>query len=355
MSNQEKLDLDGIIKINNNFLHKKGLCGLTNLGNTCFMNSMIQCLNNTYPLIIYFLSNEYKEDLNYEKPESKIAIMWNQLSRALWYRHAVCTPDNFLNIIQENASRKGYGQFTGFEQNDSQEFLQFFLECLHTALSGERDMNITGEIKSPLDKLHLESCKSFKNYFENEYSQIVKIFYGQFYSRIITHNLNSGKREISENFEPFSTLSLEIPEVGGDDGDNLYDCLDKFTSNEELETKDSHLNKFKECMFWSLPEILIIFFKRFDNLGNKINTVIDFPVDNLSMHKYIKGYPKEREKIYELYAVSNHTGGTMGGHYFSYVRNKDNNWYKFNDNIVSSMSVDEVVSSFAYCLFYKKK
>jgi ubiquitin C-terminal hydrolase len=354
MANEEKLDLDKKININNDFLYKKGLCGLTNLGNTCFMNSIIQCLNNTIPLLTYFMSNEYKDDINMEKPEAEIAIIWSQLSRALWFRNAVCTPDNFLRIIQENAMIKGYGHFTGFEQNDSQEFLQFFLESLHTALSGERDMNITGEIKSPLDKLHLDACKSFKNYFENEYSEIINIFYGQYYSRITTHNINTGKREISENFEPFSTLSLEIPNL--EDSDlNIYNCLDNFSKNEELDTDNKNINKFKECLFWSLPDILIILFKRFDNSGNKINTCINFPIKDLSFQNYIKGYPKEREKKYDLYAVSNHSGNTMGGHYFSYVKNKDNNWYKYNDNIVSSMSEEEVVSSFAYCLFYAKK
>ena len=89
-------------------------------------------------------------------------------------------------------------------------------------------------------------------------------------------------------------------------------------------------------------------------MGNKIDRLIDFPLDNLDMSKYVLGYNKNKYK-YELYGVSNHMGGTNGGHYIAYIRNHDNNWYKFNDNIVSTLHNSKVVSPLAYCLFYRLK
>jgi malate synthase len=76
-----------------------------------------------------------------------------------------------------------------------------------------------------------------------------------------------------------------------------------------------------------------------------------FPLENLDMSPYIKGYEKDKYK-YNLYAVSNHSGGMGGGHYWSYIKNIDNNWYKFNDNVVSTITKENVVSETAYCLFY---
>ena len=110
----------------------------------------------------------------------------------------------------------------------------------------------------------------------------------------------------------------------------------------------------KKVNFWKLPKSLIIFFKRYDNQGSKLENFINFPLQNLDMSKYVVGYDREQYK-YDLYGVSNHVGNTMGGHYFAFVKNNDDKWYKFNDNIVTTLHIDKVITNMAYCLFYKLK
>jgi ubiquitin C-terminal hydrolase len=71
--------------------------------------------------------------------------------------------------------------------------------------------------------------------------------------------------------------------------------------------------------------------------------------------KNVIGY-KKNSYIYELYGVCNHSGGPLGGHYTSYVKNANEKWYHFNDQSVSEMkSIDSIISTKAYCLFYRKK
>ena len=65
------------------------------------------------------------------------------MSRNL-HKNAVFTPVGFLKCIQKLAVSKGYGEFTGYRQNDSQEFLQFFLECAHNGICKEVNMTIKG-------------------------------------------------------------------------------------------------------------------------------------------------------------------------------------------------------------------
>jgi hypothetical protein len=105
---------------------------------------------------------------------------------------------------------------------------------------------------------------------------------------------------------------------------------------------------------WNFPEILIISINRFTNQGQKRNDPVEYPVDNLDLSKYCIGYNKYKSK-FDLFGICNHTGGMNFGHYFSYCKYKDGNWYEFNDSNVKKISEAKLVTNSAYCLFYKKK
>ncbi|GAB6033494.1 Ubiquitin carboxyl-terminal hydrolase 15 [Chamberlinius hualienensis] len=146
----------------------------------------------------------------------------------------------------------------------------------------------------------------------------------------------------------------------------LNECLELFTTTEKLSADDSwycpsckkHQQATKKFDLWSLPKVLILSFKRFSYnryLRDKIDTLVEFPVKNLDMQKYV--IKKDHGPVvYDLVAVSNHYGGMGGGHYTAYAKNKcDQNWYYFDDNSVSAASDDLVVSKAAYVLFYVRK
>jgi ubiquitin C-terminal hydrolase len=111
----------------------------------------------------------------------------------------------------------------------------------------------------------------------------------------------------------------------------------------------------KEIQFWNLPNVLIISLKRFSNGIEKLNHLVDFPLENLDLSKYVIGY-KNKSFVYDLFGICNHCGTIMGGHYTSFVRNADNLWLHYNDSSVEKIeNVTSIISPMAYCLFYRKK
>lgn len=89
----------------------------------------------------------------------------------------------------------------------------------------------------------------------------------------------------------------------------------------------------------------------------KITDLVTFPVHDLDLTSYVKGpIHAEAPPIYDLYAVSEHSGGLGGGHYTAKCCNFiDNCWYDFNDSSVTPTTAEKSVSPQAYVLFYKRK
>lgn len=335
----------------------KGLNGLANLGNTCFLNSCLQILSHTYELNRFLDLKTYKNRLN-KKPDSALLLEWDNLRQILWTENNVVNPIRFVKILHKVAEIKGYDDFTGWNQNDVSELLIFLIDCFHNALSREVDMVITGKPQNEKDVMALKCYETTKQMYSKDYSEIWNLFYGFQISHIIS--VNSGET-LSSKPEPYFILNLPIPD--NNKSSTLLDCFDLYVRGEILEGDNAYLNEKtgnkeavrKYISFWSLPNILVIDIKRFATNNRKLQQLVTFPLENLDLSSYVTGY-NNNSYIYDLYGVCNHSGGLMGGHYTSFVKNSNGKWYHFNDTSVSEVGINEqIITPKAYCFFYRKK
>lgn len=333
----------------------KGLTGLTNLGNTCFINSCMQILSHTYELNDLLKDGVFKKRLN-NNYDSALLVEWDNLRDLMWKDNCIISPGKFIQTIQKLAQMKKNTQFTGFHQNDLPEFLLFVVDCFHTALRREVEMNIIGTPQNPIDDLALECYKTIQKMYSKDYSEIWNLFYGLHVSQI--ESLENGK-VLSKTPEPFFMINLQIPDFLKEP--TLIDCFDDYVKGESLEGDNAWYNEItmkkqnvrKTIKYWSLPKVLVIDLKRFSVSGKKNQKLVSFPIEHLDLTNYVIGYKKNSYK-YELYGVANHSGGTSGGHYFAYIKTANNQWYSFNDTSVSKIdNLNQIVSPKAYCLFYR--
>jgi ubiquitin C-terminal hydrolase len=330
----------------------KGLSGLANLGNTCYINSFIQVLSHTYELNDFLDSEEF--DNRIDKDKGTMLIEWNNLRKLLWKENCGIAPWGFLKTIQKIAKEKDREIFTGYMQNDLPEFILFILDCFHIGLEREVIMSINGEIKNDNDKLAKDCYSIIIDMYKKEYSEILYLFYGI----SVTQISNMENTVLVNKPEPYSIISLSIPKKDC----NIYECFDRYCENELICGENAWFNEKtnkkedvnKKTLFWSFPDILIIDLKRFTNNNKKINYLVDYPIYNLMLEKYVIGY-KKNSYVYDLYGICNHSGMTNGGHYFAYVKNANGKWYIFNDTVVKEINVNDLITNKAYSLFYRKK
>lgn len=144
---------------------------------------------------------------------------------------------------------------------------------------------------------------------------------------------------------------------------SIYDCFKNFVKLEKLEENNEwycpeckKLQKAtKKMEIYKSPHILIVHLKRFKN-NSKIDTVVDFPINGLNVSNYVMSNEEGVPLIYDLFAIANHYGSMGFGHYISYAKNPyDNKWYEFDDSHVSRKSENDLITSSAYVLFYRRR
>uniref|UniRef100_A0A8C3EIH1 Ubiquitin carboxyl-terminal hydrolase 8 n=1 Tax=Corvus moneduloides TaxID=1196302 RepID=A0A8C3EIH1_CORMO len=329
------------------------LTGLRNLGNTCYMNSILQCLCNAPHLAEYFNRNLYQADINRSNflgHKGEVAEEFGVIMKALWAgQYKYISPKDFKITIG-----KINDQFAGYSQQDSQELLLFLMDGLHEDLNkADNRKRYKEENNDHLDDSSAAEIAWHKHKQLNE-SIIVALFQGQFKSTV--QCLTCHKR--SRTFEAFMYLSLPL---ASSSKCTLQECLRLFSKEEKLTDNNrfycSHCktrrDSSKKIEIWKLPPVLLVHLKRFSYDGRwkqKLQTSVDFPLETLDLSQYVIG-PKTSLKRYNLF--SNHYGGLDGGHYTAYCKNASKQrWFKFDDHEVSEISASSVKSSAAYILFY---
>jgi ubiquitin carboxyl-terminal hydrolase 8 len=215
-------------------------------------------------------------------------------------------------------------------------------------------MSISGNAEDETDNLALKCFNMIQLTYSKDYSEIWNLFYGVNVSELTRVDNN---KIISQNPEPFFMVDLPIPP--DNKSPSLIDCFNYYVEGEIIENflheeTNEKISIKKRILFWSFPNILAIDLKRFNNRFQKNQIYVSFPLDNLDLSPYVIGYKKSNYK-YELYGVCNHSGGVMGGHYTSYVKNANGKWYHFNDTSVTEVGLNEsIISPKAYVLFYRK-
>lgn len=408
-----------------------GLSGLKNIGNTCYMNSILQCLMNLMVFAAYIRSGDYEKRLYQNKKteittqrkrqktsaQNKVEVLRKDIiaeaentithilsltMQAAFKENVEVEPRSFKKIIGEKCP-----MFAGYDQNDAQELLNFILDQVHEDTKADvilqfmevplgvidmqnkrkecesklRNKNLTeleticikqDYIKYLMDHKDnstvLESYLYWKKYLRNnKQSVITDLFTGMFYSKITCDRCCT----TSDSFEPFNMLSVQVKEHGETTVD---ECLKAFCEEEKLTginqyscpTCKSKQDASKKLSVWEAPEYLIIHLKRFkkDYGGvvpriSKITSTVTFPLEGLTLDQCYSEIHK-KDYVYDLTAISEHSGSTGFGHYVAHCKNAVNGrWYEFNDSRVFHVPNDdiekEIISKNAYILFYSRR
>ncbi|KAL5842060.1 hypothetical protein ACOSQ3_012663 [Xanthoceras sorbifolium] len=301
--------------------------GLENLGNTCFLNSVLQCLTYTEPLAAYLQSGKHQNSCHIAGFCALCAIQ-KHVSRALQAPGRILAPkDLVLNLrcISRN--------FRISRQEDAHEYMVNLLESMHKCCLPS---GVPSESPGAYDK-----------------SLVHKIFGGRLRSQVKCMQCSY----CSNKFDPFLDLSLEIAKA-----DSVYKALTNFTAAELLDGGEKQyqcqrckqkVRALKQLTVHKAPYVLTVHLKRFraHDPGQKIDKKVQFG-STLDMKPFVSG-SYEGDLKYTLYGVLVHHGwSTHSGHYYCFVRTSSGMWYSLDDNRVVQVNERSVLEQKAYMLFY---
>ncbi|XP_027606178.2 ubiquitin carboxyl-terminal hydrolase 42-like [Pipra filicauda] len=299
--------------------------GLRNVGNTCFLNAVLQCLTYTPPLANYLLSRQHSQACR-QQGFCMMCIMEAHVNKVL---HSVSA---ILPLAVLRAFRFIGEHFQLGREEDAHDFLCCTVNAMQRAcLSASNDLDISSQSTTIVHQ----------------------IFGGFLRSRVICFSCKA----ISDSYEAFLDVPLDIKAAS-----SLPAALEDFVTPEHLDGEncfqcskcEKNVAATKRFTVHCAPKVLTVCLKRFDCFtGGKISKVVEYP-EYLDLRPYMSQADGE-PLLYSLYAVLVHSGVSChGGHYFCYTKASNGLWYRMDDESVQLRSIDTVLRQQAYLLFYAR-
>eukprot|EP00668_Euglena_longa_P040992 GGOE01053946.1.p1 GENE.GGOE01053946.1~~GGOE01053946.1.p1 ORF type:complete len:944 (-),score=166.87 GGOE01053946.1:588-3077(-) len=329
---------------------------MNNLGNTCFMNSVLQTLTYIPPLRNFIATICKEHGQRYQDVQGFDPL--NTLRRLfldVCSGQRVISPDYVFRNLKRLAK-----SFRPGRQEDAQEFALYMLEACHDALlraAGGKVDTRTAETTA----IH----QIFGGYLRSQ----VQWSKEDELRRLRTKSAGSRTEmapsvgNTSDTYDPFLILSIEIK------GDSIEKCLQHFTRPEILDSRNMYktpsgvyVTASKRFTIFQPPRVLTLHLKRFNAMRGfvrgmdfgKINQMVAYP-ETLSLAPYCSK-PSKGGHTYLLIGVVVHEGASVhSGHYYSYVRAANAAWYCCDDAHVRQVGLQEVLRQRAYMLVYIRK
>ncbi|XP_026181440.1 ubiquitin carboxyl-terminal hydrolase 36 isoform X2 [Mastacembelus armatus] len=298
--------------------------GLHNLGNTCFLNSTVQCLTYTPPLANYLLSKEHGRACH-QSGFCMICVMQNHIIQAFANTGNAIKPVSFIRDLKKIARHFRFGS-----QEDAHEFLRYTIDAMQKAC-------LNGYPK--LDR-------------QTQATTLVhQIFGGYLRSRVKC----SVCKSVSDTYDPYLDIAVEIRQAA-----NIVRALELFVKPDVLSGENAYMcakckkkvPATKRFTVHRTSNVLTLSLKRFANFsGGKITKDVGYP-EFLNIRPYMSQSSGD-PVMYGLYAVLVHSGYSChAGHYYCYVKASNGQWYQMNDSMVHSSNIKVVLNQQAYVLFY---
>jgi ubiquitin C-terminal hydrolase len=304
--------------------------GLKNLGNTCFMNSSLQCIFNSNKLI------KKLENIHIKKnPKLRLANEISLMLKDIKKGQTFIDPKNIKDILGEVEEKYKY-----FEQNDANEFITIFLNELLKELNGIGEYKIE---KIPKDELEMKAFYKLEDkFFNKNKSFLLNLFYGRLKRQYICENGHI----CAIKFNNFNTLILPHPE----DSNDIVDLLKVYQKNKSIDdtifcnTCQSEKKYSIKTLIYNIPDYFILFIEKetiYSYSGLKYPKILE-----------TKDFTNNSSK-YSLNSFIVYLGDRERGHYTAKY-DKNNNWYHFSDANYKIIEQNNINDKNAIILFYEK-